>query len=410
MQLTDPTHLSAAANLTARAQGMMGDQNKSKLSSFSGSGESQSLLTSSEILNYSACANSRGPSRSCCQQFLGRRVPKGKGVVVVFVLNALEGFIFFGGVYGLISAVFRGTSESQMKITQSIAYSAGRIFYPITGYLADVYFGRHRLMKVGLWLLWLAFCLYAMAASFCRLLHLEEISTNNYMGYVGLVLFCAGSGGFETNIIPFGVDQQQGSSSDELSSYFHWWYWTRQLGNFSGVLIFLLLKGINWDTVMPGWSDCPYDLLQALLGLIVISVALVIDNCCHGWFFENAQLQDSFKQIYKVTCFSVTVKRRQPRRRRAFRYGEGRVARMDLAKVEFDGIYTSEEVEDVKTFYRVLMIIFSLMFYCFVYEGVGISSCAYNNTCLFHAFYRWLRWLHFMYPIFSVTLQAVLIW
>ena len=70
--------------------------------------------------------------------------------------------------------------------------------------------------------------------------------------------------------------------------------------------------------------------------------------------------KNPLKLIVNVLCYAATVKRSVPIYRRSFRYGEERKKRIELAKSNYDGIFTSEEVEDVKTFFRICLVILSL--------------------------------------------------
>ena len=95
---------------------------------------------------------------------------------------------------------------------------------------------------------------------------------------------------------------------------------------------------------------------------IFITVAIVLHHCVHQWYYDAHQRKNPVKSIINILYFAATVKREAPRYRRSFRYGEGKKSRIELAKIEYDGIYTSEEVEDVKTFFRVLFLVISLGF------------------------------------------------
>ena len=58
---------------------------------------------------------------------------------------------------------------------------------------------------------------------------------------------------------------------------------------------------------------------------------------------------------------------------------EGRVSRLDLAKRRYGGKYETEEVENVRTFFRMIAVLFALGFPVFSYAGVSsmVSAVAY---------------------------------
>ena len=67
--------------------------------------------------------------------------------------------------------------------------------------------------------------------------------------------------------------------------------------------------------------------------------------------------QNPFRLVYRVTKFAV--KNKYPKCRSAFTYCEDELpSRLDLGKHKYGGPFTTEQVEDVKTFLRLLILIF----------------------------------------------------
>ena len=97
--------------------------------------------------------------------------------------------------------------------------------------------------------------------------------------------------------------------------------------------------------------------------------------------FQNRPGENPVKLVLRVLCFAAFVKRHIPVRRRAFRYSEERKKRIDLAKVEYDGEFSSEKVEDVKAFCRICLILFTLTPALSATPAVGIMySCTVIHT------------------------------
>ena len=315
------------------------------------------------------------------------RHPRGKGVFLVFVLYFLETFAFNGaltGVEHLLSPINSTGCENcsstsspgaRSQFVFSLLYSsAGRVFYPVAGVIADSYLGRYNVIHIGLWLLWIGFAISSFSFSFL-------LSTNGAkyaVVTVTFILFGAGSGSVEATLIPFGVDQlSQGASSDELSSYFYYYYMSRNVGGMVAQLIFVIIFDLIYfypqpdlKTVISLDNDIQYT-LQSVLALIALTIALLVLFCMKNRFYHDRQHSNALKLIYKVLSFAATVKRQVPRYNRAFRYGEERKPRIELAKREYDGIFTSEEVEDVKTCYRMLFLLLALFGYFIVYGAVS---------------------------------------
>ena len=175
------------------------------------------------------------------------------------------------------------------------------------------------------------------------------------------------SGGFQSTIIPFGADQLEAASSSELSSYIYWYYLAIEIGTISNVIVdaiisYTLPKSVHTNRI-----------IQSLIAVGLISLALILHNSFKHWYFRNPVHKNCIRLVKNVTCYVAKVKRHIPQYRRAFRYGEGKISRIELAKQKYDGIYTCDQVEDVKTFCRICLVLFSL-------TGLFFASTAVSST------------------------------
>lgn len=318
-----------------------------------------------------------------CRQFCYNRIPiKGRASLLVFVLNVIETFAFYGAVDGIVYLILGKRDESTNSLAFSLSlvvqYCASRIFYPLTGFLADAYLGRYRMIHVSLWLLWTSFALVSLSFCFRDLSHFPPVLTHYILPIAGFIFLSLGSAGFEATIITFGVDQlPQGVSSDEMSSYFYWYYAARQLGGLTGIAAYI---GLFFPAYGPYGSSLEYQhiefhtvsSLHAVFVASLISLAIVFHVCFKGCYFRNKERENPLQLVTNVTFYAACAQRQQPRHRRAFRYGEGRQPRLELAKEEYDGVFTSEEVEDVKTFYRIVLVLFSLVGYFASYAAAFV--------------------------------------
>lgn len=334
-----------------------------------------------------------------CRRMFYNRIPRGKAAFVVFLLNFLESFAFYGAL-GLIRFVLfenhgryknkhgdtEGRSPDSDFLFTVMFFTAGRVFYPVAGLIADVYLGRYRVIHIGLWLFWVGYAIILMSMALeWQYEHLSLL--RKAPAIIATILFMLGSASVESPIIPYGVDQiRQGAPSDELSSYFFWYYFGRNAGFVFNVVcsivVATLLRASNYDmgiseftnTTIAPIRNMEHTIIHSIVGVIAlvgITVALLLHFCLKHWFFKARRQENPLKSILNVVFFAATVRRQAPRYRRSFRYGEGRKSRIELAKVEFDGIYSSEEVEDVKTFLRMLFLVLSLGFSFVTYGAVS---------------------------------------
>ena len=154
------------------------------------------------------------PSCHCKLGYQARKV-RSKGAVLVIVWSMLTwachytsvnvevvsqfiGFFNFGIVFGVVMAVL----------------------YIFAGWLADVYFGRYKVMKISILVMWLG----SVGSTLLLLIHL--LSPHDVLKYISVVVAYIGTAigwsGLMVNAIPFGTDQMLGASSDEISAFIHW--------------------------------------------------------------------------------------------------------------------------------------------------------------------------------------------
>ena len=305
-----------------------------------------------------------------------KRLPKGKGVLLVFTIYSIESFAFYSTLNGLQKVLF-GDQQGSVWIFSFLEGTAGRIVYPVAGLLADSYFGRYQVIHFGLWLLWIGFGLLAFSQA---MITVNDSAAIHYvLPILSTVVISVGAGSVEVNTISFGVDQlAQGCPSEELSSYFYWYYFNRNTGILAAVLVSILIFGIPSADLADATSEnaLPSVLYssESLLAMALISIAMVTHYCLQNWYFRDRQRENPLKSIINVTYFSATVKRHPPIRNRPFRYGEGKKPRIELAKIEYDGDFSSEEVENVKTFCQILFLIFTLGGYYATYGAVRLNQ------------------------------------
>ena len=83
-----------------------------------------------------------------------------------------------------------------------------------------------------------------------------------------------------------------------------------------------------------------------------------------------------FTMIYKIVKYAWQHK--CPVNRSAFTYWENDIpSRIDLGKNKYGGPFTNEEVEDTKTFFCILLLLFSLL-------GLHLSTNGFSVTSYFN--------------------------
>ena len=109
-------------------------------------------------------------------------------------------------------------------ISQSVAY----LFYPLLGWLADVYFTRYKFALSSF--IMMIVCTVLTSASAVLFLSFIHYRSLFFFGGVSLVIGLIAMGLFESTATQFGMDQMPEAASDQLSMFVHWYYWSCNVG------------------------------------------------------------------------------------------------------------------------------------------------------------------------------------
>ena len=190
---------------------------------------------------------------------------------------------------------------------------------------------------------------------------------------IGVTIHYLGLGMFEANAIQFGVDQLQFANNEELSKFIHWYFWTIFI--FHCMLISLsLFLGKIWVAVF-----------LLLVIAIICFVAIVLLICFqHKHLVKEPVGKNPVLLILRVLNYARQHKK--PAWRSAFTYGEGLYSRLDLGKERYGGPFSTEQVEDVKSFGRIFIVLLSL-FGLMTTDGVlTLASDIFSNYYLTPAY------------------------
>ena len=278
--------------------------------------------------------------RSCCVGCVCS-----KGILLLLTWSVL---IHSFGYYLYFLSVSIFSSFLYLFIAVSVVQAVVFLLYPVAGILSEVCLSRYKLMIVGTIVtligIFIAVPTLTMAVINKGDYFEETCKRNECMDYPLLVPACVGlviyQFGLGSNAIQFGTDQLQFASNDKLSVFVNWYFWSLYITNI--IYPFILFSGIGF----------------AILGVLsCISISIILLCCCgcHSHFTtEPVGRINPVKHIFKVLKYARHHS--QPVFRSAFTYGEV----LDLAKDRYGGPFTTEEVEDVKTFGRILLVLISL--------------------------------------------------
>ena len=238
------------------------------------------------------------------------------------------------------------------------------LLIPIFRWIADARVGRYCMFHFSMWFLWISYGLITLLFTLG-----DRISWNHYLLPVWMTIINIGSAGFQATAVPFGADQILNGASGQISSFFYWHYWLRNLG---AVILYLSLK-CTTDSIDTQWHGVVF----GLIATTSMSLALILNGILSGWFFIDREKRNPLWNIIKI--YLAATKAKRPKIRSAFSFSNlPAPTRMDLTKEVHGGQFDSEEVENAKTVGRILIVLLSVSGALIAYRGVSMIV-GYNN-------------------------------
>ena len=234
-----------------------------------------------------------------------------------------------------------------------------QLLIPIFGWIADARVGRYNLLHFSMWFLLFSYGLITLLFTLPE----NTITGNHYLLPIWMIIINIGSAGFQATAIPFGADQILYGPSEQISSFFYWYYWLRNLG---AIFLYLSFNCTNFNTQWHG-------IVFGAIATASMSVALILNATLNGWFFIDRERRNPLWNIVKI--FLASIKAKRPQIRSAFSFSNlAAPTRMDLTKEVHGGQFDSEEVENAKTVGRILMVLLSVSGALIVYRGVSVMQ------------------------------------
>ena len=238
-----------------------------------------------------------------------------------------------------------------------LAFVLINLLYPIAGFLADVYCSRYKVVTYSLLLLLCAngcFCILSVIIFADTQKHYDSPHYKPY--YVvtvgpGLLFLVMGLSGYQANIVQLGLDQLLDAPSEYLGLFVHWLEVFTEIGFFLPRPLFELFDNCEKSKLVFHIVAA-----QPFVFLAVIFFLLFLGYWKRQWFYTESGQRNPYKMVAKVLGFAW--KHKYPLRRSAFTYnGDEEPSRIDYAKEKYGGPFTTEQVEDVKTLFKLLTVL-----------------------------------------------------
>ena len=283
-------------------------------------------------------------------------IPSSKSAILILILDALlylQGcFIrYFGTTYFNTSQI--GWTYS--FIVFDVCYCVFFLSFPLVGLLADVWIGRYKAITAGIIMCFLAWIFVGIEYIVKDLFGISSLFF--ILSGLSYLLQIVGYTSFKANIIQYNIDQLVGASADELSTVIY-------LHCFSIPLVFGVLQLCRCLTdsfILPSY----------IISGVSVSIALVTLSLFKHWLENISLIDNPIKLIVRVLNYAR--KHKYPENRSALTYWEEEIpSRLDLGKEKYGGPFSEEEVENVKTIFRMIPLFISMV-------GLGCTDETYWN-------------------------------
>ena len=267
---------------------------------------------------------------------------------MVLIWIGVVNFVFWSFMIDYYSSLYVSNSTGSKMFLQNFWWVCLVPTPVVAGWLADAKFGMYKVVRVGMLLILLCSVLNCAMMLVREKLHemfntvcFSVISCSFYIGYSAFI----------TGSTQLGLDQMPDASSENICSFIAW-------------AVFSTLAGI-WTSGLFGgvWKECinpelrsTYDQIWSLAQVLCMTVVLVFDFLLTPkLLIIEPKSPQSLKVIYQVLMFAA--KHKAPLNRSALTYWENDIpSRLDLGKSRYGGPFSTEQVEDVKTALRIVVV------------------------------------------------------
>ena len=175
----------------------------------------ESLSTNVSLVSRCEEITTKEYLRICCRISYQPRRLRNKGAMLVLV------WMF------LMMIAFRFTIAKGFKFLHGDFFTTVTIatigmIMPIAGWLADVRFGRYKVICWSIWTMWIGCLLLAASYVVVNLIGFYDHNVYSKLVTAWIAVSAVGFGGFQAIIIQFGVDQLTDASTTEITSFIVW--------------------------------------------------------------------------------------------------------------------------------------------------------------------------------------------
>ena len=251
---------------------------------------------------------------------------------------------------------------------------------PFFGWLADAKLGNYKVVKIGVTVSMLS---SVMVALFTLLYYNTSLHSDQNVAIRNILLalislFHWTATVITVNVFQLSLEQIPDGSAENITSLISWC----ALSLFTGYWVGDIIIDLLFACVDKNYTDIVHQALTLFPVMCASFNFISFHLISPKWLIIEPKSPQSLKNIYRVLKFAA--KHKAPLNRSALTYWEEDIpSRLDLGKSRYGGPFTTEQVEDVKIFLRILAVsvgIFLTVFASVIHEYDYFSTEVYNTT------------------------------
>lgn len=341
----------------------------------------QDMEQSTESTQLTTPVNTERKQRTCqplkfyFHRVSSRALPLPVVLLVFYVLPCVLADVMIDSIIQrlcipLYHPLTRGCYELQ-PLNENVTFWVGLLvptaihtLVPISGGLSDAKIGRKQTIYFALWMGWAGTLLQTLSECFqyhyCGVI---DVIGRFGLSSLALVFLTLSFTMFLATSLSYGMDLLMDSSSTKYSSFIYWYSWMFFLGG----------KAFSVVEYLPGKQNVEGKLALSFSAFFFFSVSLLFYFIISWQLQENLNTQrfNPYMKIFRIFKYSLVDHKREesqhhqlPRStyRSAYTYWEdASISKLDIAKSKYGGPYSQEEVENVKTFFRILLVLLAVV-------------------------------------------------
>ena len=135
-------------------------------------------------------------------------------------------------------------TTKEVQLLLGVASGLALLSYPICGWIAEVYNCQGKMIKWSFLVNMTSAILIVISITIAIILPFSAMRDTMALTIlcIAVIVGLAGLGMYEANAIQFGMDQMMDASSEQLSSFIHWYFWSVHFGN---LFVFYITIGVS---------------------------------------------------------------------------------------------------------------------------------------------------------------------